>query len=110
MFPVSVQGGKFVYVRGLGDRYSKSILNGVDIPGLDPDRNTIQMDLFPTNLLSNVLVIKSARADLPADFTGGVINIITKDFPTNEELSISIGTSFNPICILGKLPYLRGDK
>ena len=93
---VSVQGGKFVYVRGLGDRYSKSILNGVDIPGLDPDRNTIQMDLFPTNLLSNVLVIKSARADLPADFTGGVINIITKDFPTNEELSISIGTSFNP--------------
>ncbi len=93
---VSVQGGKYVYVRGLGDRYSKSILNGVDIPGLDPDRNTIQMDLFPTNLLSNVLVIKSARADLPADFTGGVINIITKDFPTNEELSISIGTSFNP--------------
>ena len=45
---VSVQGGKYVYVRGLGDRYSKSILNGVDIPGLDPDRNTIQMDLFPT--------------------------------------------------------------
>ena len=43
---VSVQGGKYVYVRGLGDRYSKSILNGVDIPGLDPDRNTIQMDLF----------------------------------------------------------------
>ena len=81
---VSVQGGKFVYVRGLGDRYSKSILNGVDIPGLDPDRNTIQMDLFPTNLLSNVLIIKSARADLPADFTGGVINIITKDFPTND--------------------------
>ena len=93
---VSVQGGKYVYVRGLGDRYSKSILNGVDIPGLDPDRNTIQMDLFPTNLLSNVLVLKSARADLPADFTGGVINIITKDFPTSEEFSFSVGTSFNP--------------
>ena len=93
---VSVQGGKYVYVRGLGDRYSKSILNGVDIPGLDPDRNTIQMDLFPTNLLSNVLVIKSARADLPADFTGGVIDIITKDFPSKEEISISISTSFNP--------------
>ena len=83
-------------MRGLGDRYSKSILNGVDIPGLDPDRNTIQMDLFPTNMLSNVLVIKSARADLPADFTGGVIDIITKDFTTNEEFSVSIGTSFNP--------------
>ena len=93
---VSVQGGKYVYVRGLGDRYSKSILNGVDIPGLDPDRNTIQMDLFPTSMLSNVLVIKSARADLPADFTGGVIDIITKDFPSKEEFSISLSTAFNP--------------
>lgn len=93
---VSVQGGKYVYVRGLGDRYSKSILNGVDIPGLDPDRNTIQMDLFPTNMLSNVLVIKSARADLPADFTGGVIDIITKDFPAKQEFSISASMSFNP--------------
>jgi hypothetical protein len=93
---VSIQGGKYVYVRGLGDRYSKSILNGVDIPGLDPDRNTIQMDLFPTNMLSNVLVIKSARADLPADFTGGVIDIITKDFPSKEEFSFSVGTSYNP--------------
>ena len=93
---VSVQGGKYVYVRGLGDRYSKSILNGVDIPGLDPDRNTIQMDLFPTNMLSNVLVIKSARADLPADFTGGVIDIITKDFPSKEEFSVSVSTAYNP--------------
>ena len=93
---VSVQGGKYVYVRGLGDRYSKSILNGIDIPGLDPDQNTIQMDLFPTNMLSNVLVIKSARADLPADFTGGVIDIITKDFPNKEEFSISVSTAYNP--------------
>ena len=93
---VSVQGGKYVYVRGLGDRYSKSILNGVDIPGLDPDRNTIQMDLFPTNMLSNVLVIKSARADLPADFTGGVIDIITKDLPSKEEFSVSLSMGYNP--------------
>ena len=93
---VSVQGGKYVYVRGLGDRYSKSILNGVDIPGLDPDRNTLQMDIFPTNMLSNVLVIKSARADLPADFTGGVIDIITKDFPNKEEFSVSLSMGYNP--------------
>src|SRR3546814_170536 len=66
---VSVQGGKYVYVRGLGDRYSKSILNGMDIPGLDPDKNTVQMDIFPTNILENLIVIKSASADLPADFT-----------------------------------------
>lgn len=93
---VSVQGGKYVYVRGLGDRYTKSILNGVDIPGLDPDRNTVQMDIFPTNILDNVQVIKSSTADLPADFTGGMVNIVTKDMPTREEFSISLGIQVNP--------------
>lgn len=93
---VSVQGGKYVYVRGLGDRYTKSILNGVDIPGLDPDRNTIQMDIFPTNILDNIQVVKSFTADYPADFTGGVVNIVTKDFPNKEEYSISVGAEYRP--------------
>ncbi|NNF86761.1 MAG: TonB-dependent receptor [Winogradskyella sp.] len=93
---VSIEGGKYVYVRGLGDRYTKSILNGIDIPGLDPDRNTIQMDLFPTNILDNVIVVKSASAEYPADFTGGIVNIVTKDFPTRAEYSISLGSGYNP--------------
>jgi outer membrane receptor protein involved in Fe transport len=93
---VSVQGGKYVYVRGLGDRYTKSILNGVDIPGLDPDRNTIQMDIFPTNVLDNIQVVKSFTADYPADFTGGTVNIITRDFPNKEEYSVSVGAEYNP--------------
>ena len=93
---VSIQGGKYVYVRGLGDRYTKSILNGIDIPGLDPDRNTIQMDLFPTSILDNVIVLKSAAAEYPADFTGGIVDIVTKDFPTKAEYSISLGSSYNP--------------
>ena len=93
---VSIQGGKYVYVRGLGDRYTKSILNGVDIPGLDPDRNTIQMDLFPTNILDNVIVLKSASAEYPADFTGGIVDIVTKDYPTRPEYSISLGSGYNP--------------
>ena len=92
---VSIQGGKYVYVRGLGDRYTKSILNGVDIPGLDPDRNTIQMDIFPTNIIDNVIVVKSAAAEYPADFTGGVVDIITKDFPSKAEYSISAGAGYN---------------
>ncbi|WP_298899507.1 TonB-dependent receptor [uncultured Psychroserpens sp.] len=93
---VSIEGGKYVYVRGLGDRYTKSILNGIDIPGLDPDRNTIQMDLFPTNILDNVIVLKSASAEYPADFTGGIVDIVTKDFPTKPEYTLSVGTSYNP--------------
>lgn len=93
---VSVEGGKYVYVRGLGDRYTKTILNGLDIPGLDPDRNTIQMDLFPTNLIDNMVVLKTATPDVSGDFTGGIIDIATKDFPVSRSFNISVSGSYNP--------------
>tara|TARA_R110001592_G_scaffold234658_2_gene492347 strand:+ start:79677 stop:82562 length:2886 start_codon:yes stop_codon:yes gene_type:complete len=93
---VSVEGGKYVYVRGLGDRYTKTMLNGVDIPGLDPDKNSIQIDIFPTNLISNLTVLKSGLAELPADFTGGVVNIETKEFPSKKILDVSVGVTYNP--------------
>ncbi len=93
---VSVEGGKYVFVRGLGDRYTKTTLNGMDIPGLDPDRNTIQMDLFPTNVIDNIVVSKSFTADLSADFTGGTVDISTKDFPERKSSSFSFGTGYNP--------------
>lgn len=92
---VSVQGGKFVFVRGLGDRYTKTLLNGLEVPGLDPDRNTLQLDIFPTNLLDNLLVIKSFTADQSADFTGGIVDIVTKDFPTQQEFNVSFGGAYN---------------
>lgn len=93
---VSVQEGKYVYVRGLGDRYSKTTLNRMEIPGLDPDRNTIQIDIFPTQVIDNILVSKSYTADLPADFTGGLIDIATKDFPNRKYMTFSFGVSYNP--------------
>ncbi|WP_111669117.1 TonB-dependent receptor [Algoriphagus litoralis] len=93
---VSIEGGKYVYVRGLGDRYTKTVLNGVDIPGLDPDRNTIQMDIFPTNVIDNIIVSKSFTAELPADFTGGVVDIETKDFPEEKTIKLGISGAFNP--------------
>ena len=93
---VSVEGGKYVYVRGLGDRYTKTMLNSVDIPGLDPDRNSLQIDIFPTNLIDNMVVLKTALAEMPADFTGGIINIETKDFPEDKILDVSLGVTYNP--------------
>lgn len=93
---VSVQGGKYVFVRGLGDRYSKSTLNKVDIPGLDPDRNSIQIDIFPTNIIDNMVVLKSFTADQLADFTGGVVDIETKDFPEEKIWAISANLGYNP--------------
>ena len=93
---VSVEGGRYVYVRGLGDRYTKTTLNGVDIPGLDPDRNTLQLDLFPTSIIDNIVVYKTFSPELPADFTGGVIDITTKDFPEQKTGSISLSAAYSP--------------
>lgn len=93
---VSVEGGKYVFVRGLGDRYTKTLLNGLDIPGLDPDRNTIQMDIFPTSIVENLVVNKTFSADLPADFTGGIIDINIKDFPERKNASVSVSAGYNP--------------
>ena len=93
---VSIQGGKYVFVRGLGDRYPKTQLMGMDIPGLDPDRNSLQMDIFPTNILQNIVVLKTLTADLPADFSGGLVNIELVDFPTKKTLNISSSLGYTP--------------
>jgi len=93
---VSVSNGKYVFVRGLGDRYTKTTLNGMDIPGLDPDRNSLQMDIFPTNVIDNIIVLKSFTAELPADFTGGVIDIELKDFPETRKGNVFVSTGYNP--------------
>lgn len=93
---VSIEGGKYIFVRGLGDRYTKTVLNGMDIPGLDPDRNSIQMDIFPTNVIDNIIVSKTFTADLSSDFTGGIVDIETKDFPEEKNMQISVSAGFNP--------------
>ncbi|NQU33403.1 MAG: TonB-dependent receptor [Bacteroidetes bacterium] len=92
---INIEGGKYVFVRGLSDRYSKTTLNGADIPGLDPNKNTVQMDIFPTNLIENMIVYKSYTPNLPADFTGGLIDIVTLDFPETFTLSFSVKAGYN---------------
>ncbi|HAQ71641.1 MAG TPA: hypothetical protein DCR48_11760 [Flavobacteriales bacterium] len=93
---VTVQGGKYVYVRGLGDRYTKTTLNGMSLPGLDPDVNAVQIDIFPTSILENVSVSKTFSPDLDADFTGGLVNVITKNFPDEKSSQIGFGLAFTP--------------
>lgn len=94
---VTIEGGKYVYVRGLSDRYSKTTLNGAEIPGLDPNKNAVELDLFPTNMIENMTVVKSFSPDLPGSFTGGLLNIETKDFPEKFTLQFSAGMSYNSL-------------
>jgi hypothetical protein len=93
---VSVADGKYVFIRGIGDRYNKTILNGMDIPGLDPDRNSLQMDIFPTNVLDNLIVNKTFIPELPADFAGGIIDIGLKGFTDKKVSSAFISGAYNP--------------
>lgn len=92
---ISVEDGKSVYVRGLGDRYTKTILNGMDIPGLDPDRNSVQMDIFPSAVIDNITVYKTFIPNLSGDFTGGLVDITTKDFPAERTLYAKIGLGYS---------------
>ncbi len=109
---VSVEEGKYVYVRGLSDRYSLTTLNGAQIPGLDPEKNTVQMDLFPSNIIENIIVNKTFSPDLPGNFTGGYVNIITKDFPDKFNLQFSATAEYNPRANLNRhfLSYPGGKR
>lgn len=91
----SLEDGKNVYIRGLGDRYTKTILNNMEIPGLDPDRNSVQMDIFPAIMIDNITVYKTFTPNLNGDFTGGLVNIQTKDFPGRKTIYATGGFGYN---------------
>ncbi len=89
---LSVVGGRFVYVRGLGERYSLALLNGLPIPSPDPLRRVIPLDIFPTSILASSVVQKSYSANFPGEFGGGVINLTTRAIP--EESFFTVSGSF----------------
>lgn len=93
----TTEGGKYVYIRGLGDRYSSTQLNGVNLPSADPDKKSVHFDMFPSNMIENIVTIKTATPDKPGDFTGGTVNISTKKFPEKLTINSSISTSYNDL-------------
>lgn len=91
----SVVDGKYVYIRGLGDRYSSTSLNGAEVPSADPDRRAVQMDLFPAELIDAIVTSKTFTPDRPGNFSGGNVDIRTKALPDTRTFAFSIGTSYN---------------
>lgn len=88
---VTIQNDKFVLVRGLADRYNSVQLNKTPLPSTEPDRRSFSFDIIPTALIDNLIIIKSAAANLPGDFSGGLVQITTKEAGDNF---ISGGASF----------------
>lgn len=92
---LSVVGGGFVYVRGLGDRYSLALLNGSPLPSPEPLKRVVPLDLFPTSVIASSLVQKTYSANFPGEFGGGVINLTTKAIPRETFLTMSVDASGN---------------
>ncbi len=91
----SVVGGKKVFVRGLGDRYTSTQLNGAELPSSDPYARSGSIDLIPSGLIDNIVTVKSFTPDKAGDFSGGTVDIKTKDFPEQLTLNFSASTSYN---------------
>lgn len=92
---VTLAEGKYVYVRGLGKRYSQTTLNGSSLPSPDPDRSTVPLDLFPSGYLESLTTQKTFTPDQSGEFSGGVMQIETKEFPNSFAFTASLGTSVN---------------
>jgi TonB-dependent receptor len=106
---VTIQEDKFVIVRGLNERYNVSFLNGAPLPSTEPDKKAFAFDLFPANMLDNIVVNKTATPDMPADFAGGIVQVNTKSIPDKNFLLLSVGTGFNSITTnRAKLVYNGG--
>ncbi|WP_376691111.1 TonB-dependent receptor [Wenzhouxiangella sp. EGI_FJ10409] len=97
---LTLVGGEFIFIRGLGERYSSTLLNGANVPSPDPTRKVVPLDLFPTGVIESIRVQKSYSPDLPGDFGGGVVEIRTRGIPEEDFLKMSLslggrdGTTF----------------
>ncbi len=108
----SVVDGKYIYVRGLGDRYTSTMLNGAEMPSTNPYKKTASIDLIPSNLVDNIVTIKSFTPDKPGDFAGGSVDIRTKDFPDRFQVNATLSSSFNTQTTLkqnGSLGFNAGN-
>ncbi len=105
----SVVDGKYVVVRGLGDRYSNTLLNGNTVPSADPDRRAVQMDQFPSDLLESIVTSKSFTPDKPGDFSGGSVNIKTRSFPEQFFYSASLSLGFDSQATGEDIPMVDRD-
>jgi len=91
---LTIVDNKFVYVRGTSDRYNNVLLNGVRLASTETDKKSFAFDLLPSTLLDNAIVSKSSTPDLPGDFSGGLVQLNTNDFPQAATLRVSAGSAW----------------
>ena len=91
---LTVVGGRYVFVRGLGDRYITTLLNGLQLPSPEPEKRVIPLDIFPAGVLEQMTIAKTLSPDLPGAFGGGTILLKTKTLPEKDFLQIGAGAAY----------------
>lgn len=93
---VTIVDGRYVFVRGLGDRYATTLLNGMHLPSPDPEKRAVALDMFPASLLDNLTVTKTFAPDNPANFAGGSVALSTRAFPRKRIAKLSLKGGLSP--------------
>lgn len=91
----SIQDNKFVVVRGLSDRYNSAMINGAQMPSSEPDKKAFSFDVIPSQLIDNIIINKTATPDMTGEFTGGLVQVTTKDIPTKNLVNVGMSFGFN---------------
>lgn len=91
----SVKDGKYVVIRGLSDRYNLAMVNNALMPSTEPDKKAFSFDVIPSNLIDNIIINKTASADMPGDFAGGVVTVLTKDVPEKDFVNVGVSAGYN---------------
>jgi hypothetical protein len=106
----SIQDNKFAIIRGMSDRYNAAYLNGSPLPSSESDRRAFAFDIFPSGILDNLVIIKTATPELPGDFAGGIILINTKNIPEKNSTSVSISGGYNALTTFKNFKTYGGGK
>lgn len=93
----TIQDNKFVVIRGLNERYNVALLNKGILPSTEPDKKAFSFDIIPASAIDNVIIYKTPLPDLPGDFAGGLVQVVTKDYPSKKYTEISVSSSANDL-------------
>lgn len=105
----SIQDDRFAVIRGLNDRYNSAFINGAPLPSTESDRKAFAFDIFPSAILDNLVIYKTATPDRNGEFAGGIIDISTKSIPQQSFFSLSFGIGYNSV-ITGKNRFYSENK
>lgn len=110
MTGVTIADGKYAYIRGVSERYNNTLLNGASLPSTDPEKRSFSYDMFPASLIENMITSKSFTPDKPGDFSGGLVEITTIEFPESFIFDAGYSSSLNSITSFKNFKTYSGGK